>query len=118
VQLKPLKNSSSSRMIFANAAPADVGMPLLASYLRIQAPQLAQFLAIDITILLPPPSSGASPTAATASYHPASHQPPASQHHKRQREQSSRSMEPVPVFKYLKTLSMNKSPYFHSPLTT
>ena len=36
----------------------------------------------------------------------------------RQREQSSRSMVPVPVFKYLKTWSMNKSSYSPSPSTT
>ena len=46
--------------------PADVGMPLLPSYLRSQALQLARFLAVDITIPSPPPSSGASPTAVTA----------------------------------------------------
>lgn len=55
--------------------PADVGMHLLASYLQIQAPQLARFLAIDVTIPPPPPSSGASPTAATAT----------TQHHKKER---------------------------------
>jgi hypothetical protein len=48
---------------------------LLPTYKQIQAPQLAQFLAIDITIPPPPASSGASPTAATTT----------TQHHKAER---------------------------------
>ena len=55
--------------------PANVGMHLLPSYLQIQAPQLARFLAIDVTIPPPPPSFGASPTVATAT----------TQHHKAER---------------------------------
>jgi hypothetical protein len=106
----PSKHPNLLQMTSLQKRAANVGMHLLASYLCTNAHTLAQFLAIDVTIIAPPtPLNGASQSVTTTT----------TQHHKAKWKtfMVNGSHTSIRVLEG-KILSNNISFSFHSLLTT